>query len=98
MSRSLCRTFQVSLDGDPIQLIQPMEIIQTGIAYAQQLPDSVPWFEADAARIEAHYNVMEWDALPYELKVREIAHYRLRRHIMLHEGDARVHHDRMKKK
>lgn len=42
-------------------------------------PGNVPAFEEHSARIEAHYNLFEWDRIGSEGRAYEVAHYRLRR-------------------
>lgn len=81
---------------EAIENIKPIEIIQTDISYGIQIQGCVPFYEVDLARIEAHYNLFEWEQLDYWMRVKEVAHFRLRKHISLHEGDAQILHQRVR--
>ena len=94
-SRPPSGPFALKVHDVPIEQLRPTETIETGIRAGQQIPGNVPWYEEDDARIEAGYNFAQWLDLPYSLRVREVAHYRLRKLVALHRGDAEVRHARM---
>lgn len=47
-------------------------------------------FEEHDARIAARYTLGEWNALGWEDRALEVAHYRLRRLVALHSQDAQA--------
>jgi len=62
--------------------------VETGIAYRIQLQGCVSFYEEYAAMVEANYSTNEWEQLSSFEKADAVAHYRLKRFIALHEGDA----------
>lgn len=96
MSKQPSRDFKIKLGNDPIETVEPMEIIRTDISFGIQIQGCVPFYEADLARIEAGYNLIEWDQLDYWMKAKEVAHFRLRKYVSLHEGDAQVLHQKLR--
>ena len=95
MSKQPLGDFKVKIRNEDIEIVEPIEVIRTDISFGIQIQGCVPFYEADLVRIEAGYNLIEWDKLDYFMKAKEVAHFRLRRLISLHEGDARILHERV---
>lgn len=76
--------------GEPIENVLPYTDVQldAGIAFRIQLQGCIPFFEEYAAMVEANYSAIEWEQLSSQEKADAVAHYRLKRHIALHEADA----------
>lgn len=82
--------FEIKLHGEPIQTIEPLEAISTGISSVIRIPGIVHVFEEHSARINAGYTLDKWDALIYGDRVFEVAHNRMRDIIEMHKADAMV--------
>ena len=76
------------MNGEPIQKIEPSEVISTGISSYIRIPGIVHVFDEHSARINAGYTLKEWDALDYGDRVFEVALNRMRDIIELHKADA----------
>lgn len=88
MSRLPSTRFQVTVNGQPIQKVQPTDAVQTGIQYRSLLPGIVPSAEERQAARFGLYTWTAWMALPMQERVMGIAWHRLHRLIELHQGDA----------
>ena len=88
MFRQPPRTFGVSIDGYPIENVEPTSTIHTGITSKNQIPGNISWYEEHDARVSAGYNLHEWGSLSFEDRAMEVAHYRLRYKVKMHTDDA----------
>ena len=66
----------------------PDKAVTTGVSTAPLLPGFVPVFEEHEARLAAGYHLPEWEALEPAQRVLEMAHFRARRLVHMHEEDA----------
>ena len=80
--------FEIKLHGEPIQGIEPLEAISTGISSIIRIPGIIHVFEEHSARINAGYTLDRWEALVYGDRVFEVALNRMRDIIELHKADA----------
>ena len=82
--------FSVLRDGKPIETAVIWTDIQvnTGIAYARQLPGCIPFYEEYDAMKESGYNEHEWMTLKPLERAIAVAHCRIKKYISLHEADA----------
>ena len=76
------------VNGLPILEVIPPKSISTGIEFGVQVPGLVTWFEEHQARLESGYTLDEWRSCNYYTRVVEVAMYRLRRAVHLHEEAA----------
>ncbi len=90
--------FGVSRDEIPIEKLDVLTSIQTGIAYDIQIPGLVPFFEEYEAMVRANCSEEQWGGIHYVQKAKAVAFHRLKKTITLHEGDAIELHRKNKKK
>jgi hypothetical protein len=82
--------FGVLRHGKPIEeatIWSDIEV-RTGIAYKRQIANCIPFYEEFDAMVKENYNEEAWMKLPPKERAMAVAHYRLNKFILLHEGDA----------
>jgi hypothetical protein len=89
--------FGVLRHGTRIESLRSNSSVDTGITYGIQLPGAVPFFEEYDAMIEANYNQEQWNGLRPWQRAEAVAHFRVKRHIGLHEAEALDTHFRSKR-
>ena len=78
----------MSRNGEPIESIEIKDLVYTGIDMEPLLPGLVPLYEEREAAFYCNYSWREWQQLePYE-RAENVAHFRLKRLIDLHNADA----------
>ncbi len=91
-SLMLSSDFGISRQGHPIHELPAGGTVHTGIAYRVHINGLVPWFEETDAMVAAHHTPESWLELSHYEKADVVAHYRLKRHISLHEAEAADSH------